>query len=397
MKVFEYEGILEGRRVKGKIEAESKEKVLELLEQKGIIPLNVSEKKVRNINFQFNFELKRVPFEDIAFSLLQISTLLEAGIPLTETLRLVANQVENEKLSAALLQIKKDIERGKSVAQAFRDSGLFPQFLAEMLEGAQTGENLEFIFKIAGEYLQKLSEIRSKIISSLIYPLLVISSSFLALIVAVKVVLPKLVKVLESFGKEPPFITKLLMFSAELFTYALPVAFAGFIYFYIKRKEITSSHSFGRFLLKIPVIGKIVLYINLARFAKVCSMLLKASVPLTETLKLAAASISLPFLREEIEKLIPEVEKGKSFSQLLRKIEFIPPLFVNLWETGESGGELEKMTELLAETFEKQVLRKIEFWIKMIEPITILFIAFIVGLIAVSVILPMSNLSMGLK
>jgi type IV pilus assembly protein PilC len=397
MEVFEYEGILEGKKVKGEIFAKSEEEVFQLLESKGILPLEVKKKQKKKLRFKLNFEFNRVPLEDIAFSLLQLATLLESGIPLNEALFLLEKQTENEKLAAAFVKIRKEIEEGKSVAQAFKDAKIFPDFLPEMLKGAQTGENLEYIFKIAGEYLQKLSEIRGKIISSIIYPSFIILFSFLSVIVAVKFVLPKLISVLESFGKEPPLVTRFLIITVNGLIYLSPLLVGLGLYLYLKRKEIFTSHKFGKFLIRIPVIGKIVLYLNLSRFARVVNMLLKASAPLTEALTLAVNSISLPFLREELKKLIPEVEKGKSFAKLVRNIEFLPPLFVNLWETGESGGELEKMTQLIADTFEKEALKKIDFWIKMIEPLTILFIALIVGIIVVSVILPMSQLSAGVK
>ena len=395
MPVYAYEGILKGKKIKGKLKAKDKNHALELLEEKGIIPLKVEEFKERKIPLgEFPFK-RRVPIEDIAFSLIQLSTLLEAGIPLTRALELVASQVENETLSATYLKIKKDIEGGLSPAEAFRSAAIFPDFLPEMLEGAHRGENLEHIFRIAGEYMERLAEIRSRIFSSVSYPSFVIVFSLLAVIVAVKFVVPKLVSILESFGKEPPLITKLIIYATDLLLYALTLTpFIG-VYLLIRGKKIFSSPKFGEFLLKLPIIGKLVLYTNLARFAKVLAMLLEASVPLPEALRLAVKSISLPALREALKEIPQEVEKGKSLSQLLRKVKYIPPLFVNLVETGETGGELERMLALVAQTYEKETLRTVDFWVRMIEPLSILLIAVVVGIVVLSVMLPLSELSAG--
>jgi type IV pilus assembly protein PilC len=395
MPVYTYEGILNGKKIKGKLKAKNKGQALELLEAKGIIPLAVEEFKERKRLLEELPFKKRVPLEDIAFSLLQLSTLLEAGIPLTRALELVASQVENETLSTAYLKIKKDIEEGLPPGEAFRNAAIFPDFLPEMLEGAHRGENLEHIFRIAGEYLENLAEIRSKIFSSVSYPSFVIVSSFLAVIVAVKFVVPKLLSILESFGKEPPLVTKLIIYATDLMLYTLAVAPFLLVYLLLRGKKIFSSPRFGEFLLKIPVIGKLVLYTNLARFAKVLAMLLEASVPLPEALRLAIKSISLPPLREALKVIPQEVEKGKSLSQLLRKVRYIPPLFVNLVETGEAGGELERMLSLLAQTYEKETLRTVDFWVRMIEPISILLIAVVVGVVVLSVMLPLSELSAG--
>ncbi len=396
MPKFTYEGILNGKKIKGTVEASSEEEALKFLENKGIIPLKVSKTKELLQIFKINFHRKKVSLDDLAFALIQLATLLEAGIPLTRALELLANQVENEELASVFIKIKRDIEEGVEIAQAFKSAEIFPEFLPEMLAGVRTGENLEFIFKIAGEYLERLSEIRGKIISSITYPAFVITFSFLAVVVAVKFVVPKLISVLESFGKEPPLITKLIIALTNLFIYSLFLLPILLTLLWFKR-DFLYSERFGKILIRTPIIGKLLLYINLARFAKTLSMLLEAAVPLPEAVRLAVGSITLPPLKRELEEVVPQIEKGKSLSSTLKKINFIPPLFVNLVETGEVGGELEKMLKLLSETYEKETFRIVDFWIRMIEPLSILLIAVVVGVIVISVILPMAQLSTSVR
>jgi type IV pilus assembly protein PilC len=199
--------------------------------------------------------------------------------------------------------------------------------------------------------------------------------------------------VLQSFGKDLPLFTKLVVGVVNALVY-LP--FVLLILFpLLKGKLKDYPELVGRYLLKTPVVGKIVLYINLARFAAVMAMLLKAATPLNEALKMAVSGIGNAYLKKRLEELIPEVERGKSLSGLLSRIEILPPLFVNLVATGEESGELERAFDTLASLYEKETYRTIDFWVSMVEPLTIVLIAAVVGIIIVSVMLPLAEITTG--
>ena len=398
MKRFRYEGLLGGKKVEGELTARDRTDALRQLEAKGILPLSVKPAGGGDSLFskiKIGAPKGGVGEEELAFALMQLATLLEAGIPLTKALELLASQVENERLSAALLQVKKGVEAGEPVAEAFAKTGLFPPFFVEMLRGVQTGENLEYIFRIAGEYLERVAEIKGKIWGAVSYPAFVITFSFVAVLIAVKFVVPKLASVLQSFGRDLPLITKLIIWGVNG-AFLLLLMSPLFFLLYWKREKFIDPAVWDRFLLRLPVVGKLILYFNLSRFAKVLSMLLRAAVPIDEALRLAVGSLSNRYLREEFKKVIPQVERGKSLSSLLREFDFLPPLFVNLVETGESSGELERMLDLLARSFEKETFRVIDFWVRMVEPLAILLIAVVVGIVVVSVMLPLTEISTGI-
>ena len=393
MKEFLYEGYKGGRKLSGKIRAKDEVEAFKKLLSEGVKPVSIHEEKKKT---RLRLFKKRVSEEELGFSLIQLSLLLSSGIPLTRALELVFSQVENESLKNAFFQIKEYVEKGYSVAEAFKRTETFPEFLTEMLTGVQRGENLEYVFKVTGEYLQKVSEFKNKVITSITYPAFVISLSFLSLFVAVKFVVPRIAKVLEGFGKELPLITKLVILFSDFLTFALfllPLLFLLVRF----REKFLSRERIDYLTLKIPVVGKLSLYFNLSRFSRTLAMLLEASVPLSSALSIAVKSISNTYLRKKLEGLIGEVEKGKSFSVLLSRERILPELFVNLVETGEVSGELEKTLNLLAQVYEKQTERLINFWLRIVEPVAILVIGVTVGIIAFSVILPLTEISMGLK
>ena len=392
MSSFVYEGIKEGKKVKGVLEAKSKREVLKKLKEEGIKPLKIYEEKRRGLKL-FS---KKVSEEEIAFSLIQLSTLLSAGIPLTRALELLASQVENENLSSAYNQIKLSIEKGERIHEAFKRTGIFPEFLSEMLRSVQRGENLEYIFKVSGEYLQKISEFKGKILNSITYPLVVISFSFVSLFIAVKFVVPKIASVLESFGKELPLITKFILIFSDLLSIFMLLSPLIFLIFFF-RERFFSKEKLHYYLLKVPVVGKLNLFFNISRFSRILSMLLSASVPLNQALSLSVKSITNYYIRNKLEELIPEVERGKSLTSVLKKSEIFPQLFINLVESGEVSGELEKMLNLSSEIYEKYAQRTINFWLRIVEPLTILIIGVIVGMIVMSVILPLTELTTGIR
>jgi type IV pilus assembly protein PilC len=390
---FYYEGYLKGKKVKGTIQAVDKATAVKKLREEGILPISISQQK-SILNLQFF--TKKPSGEEVAFALMQIHTLLKNGLPLTKVLELVSSQVENQLLASEILKIKTAIESGKSLHEAFRESKLFPDFLPVMLQSAATSENLEFVFKISSDFMFKVSQIKSKIISSLIYPSVIIGFSVVSVFIAVKFVVPKIVAVLENFGKEPPLITKIMVYFSKVLTvlfYLLPVFVAAFIF----RYKIISKESYDRFLLSIPVVGKIILYFNLSRFAKILAMTLATNTPIQQAVSMAVSSISNEYLKKQLKDLPESISKGQSISKALQNIKVIPPLFLNLIQTGEQSGELESMLETVAKVYDDLTENSINRWISLIEPVMMLVIGFIIAVIVMSVIIPITDISTGAK
>lgn len=390
---FYYEGYLKGSKVKGSIQATDKITAVKKLKEEGILPTLVSEKKNR-LNVQLFTQ--KPSTDEVAFALMQIYTLLKNGIPLTKVLELVSSQVENQVLSSNLLKIKTDIESGKSLSQAFKESKIFPDFLPVMLQSAATGENLEFVFKMSAEFMFKISQIKSKIVSSLVYPSIIIGFSVVSVFVATKFVVPKIVSVLENFGKEPPLITKMMVYFSKFLTvlfYLSPLLVLAFIL----RNKLIKKIYYDKFLLSIPVVGKIILYFNLSRFAKILAMTLSTNTPIQQAVSMAINSLSNEFLKENLKDIPDKIGKGFSLTKTLKEVKILPPLFVNLIETGETSGELQEMLNTVSQVYQDLTEKIINRWVSLIEPLMMLFIGFIIALIVISVILPITDISTGTK
>ncbi len=392
MQEFLYEGVRQdGRKVKGKREAKSRAELLRELKEEGIVPVSVSPVKGKLSLFELRLG-RGVSYEDLAFVFIQLSTMLRAGIPLPTAVGLLSSQVENPLISRALEEIKTKLEKGKSVASAFAESDIFPEFVPHTLASAETAENLEEVLESVGHYLETLADMKSKLMNALMYPAFVITLSFLAVMVSVKFVVPRIASVLEGFGKELPTITKFILLMADAITYTLYASPFLLLLALVFRKRI-SKEAIDRFILKLPVVGKVNLYFNLSRFAGVLHMMLGSAAPITEAVKVSTDSLSNAYMQRLLREHLEELGKGRSLTWLLKEAKVFPPLFVNLVETGESSGELEKMLSLSREIYRKEALKAISLWTRMIEPITMLVIGAVVAIIVLSVLLPITEIT----
>ncbi len=390
LKVYRCRALLDGKGVERRVRAPDRDKAVELCEREGLLPLEVEEVRERKIALPFR---RGYSLSDISLLLSRIHLLLKAGTPLVRALEILASQSDSDRLAAALLQIKRDIERGENVGEAFAKSGIFPTFLSEMLRSAQTAEHLETVFKIAAEHLERVETVKREVLTAVAYPAVVMALSFVAVIVAVVFVLPRMEEVLTSFGKSLPLITRLVVFGVKLSLLVPPLLLL--LYLLLRRRYADKPEEWGRLLLKLPFAGKILLYTDLARFSAVAAMLLKTALPLNNVLKLAVGALGNAYLKGIFQRAAGEVERGRSLSSVLRKEEVFPKAFVDLVETGEESGELETAFETLAELYESETRRTISFWLTLVEPLTVLLIALVVGIIVLSVMLPLAEISTG--
>jgi type IV pilus assembly protein PilC len=391
---YVYEGIKEGKKVKGKLSASSRSDALRRLRLEGITPVEIKPFSKRLILSRFRFDLKKPSEQDLSFVLLQIAVLLESGLTLAKSLELLSIQMDDQRLSGALLSVKSDIERGEGISASFRKTGLFPDFFCEMLTAAETGENLEKVFQIAGKHLETIGDMKSRILNAIVYPLIVIGFSLVALFIAIKFVVPKIATVLEGMGKDLPLITKAVLLLSDLFGFLLWI-FPLIGVFLLLRRRWLSQQRLDSFLRKLPVVGKVRDYFDFSRFAYSMAITLESAVPITKAYEISVGSISGAVLREKLREKGEDLERGVSLSSILKETKMFPPLFINLVETGENSGELEKMLKLLAEVYKRESLRLINLWIRLIEPVSILLIGIVVGLIVISVLVPLTEVTTG--
>ena len=332
---------------------------------------------------------------NLYFLLNQLSVLLKGGVPLTKALELLA--LQKREVSEKLIEIKLAIEQGASISDAFKRVNLFPEFVCEMLAAAQTGTGLEEILRRSSEWLQKMEEFKTKIINALIYPSIVITLSIIAVIIVLEFIVPKLRKILLSFGQDLPFVSKVLIWFANVIWWLiiLGVPLGLLSYAYLKKRQ--KNYLIYEKLLKLPVIGKIWKTFELTKWCYTLSLLLDTGVVLPKAVEISTNTCQNGFIKSTLKKLVPMLYEGKPLSKVLKTVEFVPEFLVEVCMVGEETGRLEEMLYYASDFFSKDIEEEVTFMLRWIEPLAILILGSIIAYIIVSVILPIMKISTVIK
>ncbi len=392
MSVYSYEALKPPEEeIKGIIEAESKREVLLKLKSQGLLPLQVLE-KAPGPRFT-----KKASLEEIAILLQQLAVLSRSGIPLTRALQLLAGRQTNGLLAQGLGVAREKIEKGESLPQAFKASGLFPDFFCEMLSAAQTGENLEDIFLKAADFIGRAEEFKHRLGSALVYPAIILFLSAVSVVVILRFIVPRIQQILLDFGKDLPVLTKAMISAANLvWGLSFVILPLGLVVFFalFNGKGLSTVH---RLALRFPVVGRLWLYFDLSRWAYISGLLLEAGVSLPQALSIGLKSMGNLFLRRRFSELIGPVERGEALSVNLGHLEMVPSLLRDLVATGEESGQLSVMLWSASDIYLQEGDHLIEKTLKLVEPLTILIIGAIVAYIVVSVILPIMEISSAVR
>ncbi len=329
------------------------------------------------------------------FLLKELFILLKGGVSITRALEILASQ--RKEIAESLLEIKKAIEEGEDLRVAFKKSKLFPEFICEMLVAAQTGGSLENIFLKTSEWIEKMEDFKTRISNALIYPAIVISLSVVAIIIVLNFIVPKLQKILASFGEKLPLMSVILIKTAGIFWWFLILGvplILIFFWFFVKRKGMEALH---RKLLRFPLAGKLWNYFELSRWAYTVALLLDAGIVLPRAISIGTSTCKNSYLRKIFIEIVRYVEEGESFSYQLKKYPDIPPILSELTAIGEETGTLSEMLQNISEIFMREIEYLTTRILKWIEPLSILILGSIIAYIIVSVILPIMKISTTLR
>ncbi|NPB08195.1 MAG: type II secretion system F family protein [Aquificae bacterium] len=398
MPKFKYKAITEdGRVVEGEGEFASLFDLMERLRRENLTLISsseVSEKKGIKLELKLPFSLKRVSDRDWSLFCRQLSVLVSAGVGIVEALELVADQLTNRKLQKALLEVAKDIEEGSSFYAALnKRRDIFPEFLINLVAvGEETGE-LDVVLRRASEYYEKMAFIKGKIKSASFYPTFVLVFAGLIVWGILMFVVPKFEEIYRSFGAQLPLPTQMLInvsnFLQEnlgLFILSLGVFVVVFSTLYSRSPSFRET--VHRVLLRLPKFGELFEKSALAKFGRTMATLFSAGVPIERALEIAAKVVGLIPIEKAVERAKNDVLEGKTLWSSLQNTGKFPKMIVAMVKVGEETGKIDEMLTTIATFYEEEVDRMIEGLISLIEPLLIVFLGTVIGLILVALYLP---------
>jgi type II secretory pathway component PulF len=391
-----------GKRVKGSITAESPYAARKQLRVRSIHPSSITEVSSRSESKAALFSIfsKRNKTQIIDFTK-QMSTLLNSGIKLTEALSVLTLQVSELRLKNAIIDIRDRVVTGESFTDALSDYGdFFDVIYVSMVRVGEVTGSLGLSLSTIANFMEKRRRVESKVMTAMVYPMVLILFCIAAIIVLTTTVIPKIGEQIARSGQELPGITKLLMgVGYVLRSWWLLVVIAAIVgaVWGVKQFLKTSRGAYLRdkFLLSLPLFGPLIKQRVVARFASTLSTLLSSGLAMAESLRVVAEVTGNSLMRRAIKQSRERILAGADIATPLRDSGVIDPAIAHMVAVGEKSGELETMLKNISDNLESSTDIVIERLSAAVEPVIIIIMAAIVGVIAYATILPILDVSAG--
>ncbi len=402
MPAFEYKALnSKGQEETGILDADNPRQLRQLLRDSKLTPLEVNQVEKSESSNNKNNKIKRagrVKAADLALLTRQLATLVQSGSPLEEALATTAKQTEKRNIKHILSAVRTRVLEGHSLADGLKTyPSVFPSmYRATVAAGEQSG-HLDAVLDRMADYTESRQETQQRISTAMFYPAILTILSIAIVAGLLGFIVPKIVDVFANMGHELPAMTQALIKVSDFVrAYGLYIAIALFVA-YILFKQITKipkwKYKYHNFVLKIPVIKKMVRGLNTARFARTLSILASSGVPILDAMAISAKVVQNLPMRTAIENAADKVREGMTINRALEQSKYFPPMTVHLIASGESSGKLDEMLERAAVQQERETDAMLTSMLSLFEPMLILVMGGVVLLIVLSILLPILNLN----
>lgn len=385
-----------GDIVKGQIEAEDHDRALHLLREKKLFVIQL---KRAQIHTSFSFLQRQVGPKELSLFCNQVSTMVKAGVPITRSLVTVAEQTSNKILKKAVTEIVKDLEGGNTLTESVKKhEEAFPQIFISLTEAGETGGILDTILERLAAYFEGEREIKEKVKSAMTYPLFIGGFALIAMVLMLIFIVPNFVSMFTDLGAEDqlPAITKMLIGLSDFFRYNiigiflfLAIALFGFNLI-MKTPKVKIWWDYKK--TTIPIFGKLMAKIAVARFCRTMALMTASGVGIVTSLQLVSKAVENDYFGEEILDALTGIQEGSSLVKEFTKSKFMDSLTLQMLSVGEETGNVDSMLEKIGIFYEQDVKYSTERLASLIEPMMIVVVALMVGVILMAVMLPMFDM-----
>ncbi|MEM7448080.1 MAG: type II secretion system inner membrane protein GspF [Myxococcota bacterium] len=403
MAVFRWQGInAKGKTVKGVRDADSPKALKLNLKREGVLVtqlLEESEAQKRNArDIDIGKLFRRVSSTELALTTRQLATLLASGIPLVEALTALTDQLETPELKSAFTQTRDKVNEGTSFADALRSHpSIFEDLYVNMVAAGEASGMLEVVLGRLADFLESQAKLRTKVSGAIAYPMFMAVMSFFVILVMMTVVVPKVTAIFADFEQALPWYTTLLIFTSEVLTgwwwLLLLLTVLGFMGFRRWKKTEKGRSTWDRFVLGIPLFGRLILMVAMTRFARTLSTLLASGVPVLAAMEITRNVLGNTELMSVVEDARASVREGESIAKPLRQSGRFPPIVTHMIAIGERSGQLEQMLEHIASAYDQQIDARVGAMTSLLEPLLIVVMGGISGGIAFAILMPLLQIN----
>ena len=396
MAIYKYVGrdVLNRRR-RGVVEAEGPDVAREILLSRGVVVIEklAEDKSLLQGNLDFSF-LNRVGLKDLLVFTRQLYAMIHAGIPLVQSLRIIKEQIPNRRLKQIVDDMATYIEEGGKFSTALsRYRDIFGDLYISMIRAAEEAGTLEETLKRLADYLEKVEKLRGKVKSAMFYPIFVLIVATIIVLGIMIFVIPTFKQLYADLGGTLPALTQMIINASNWLRdyvgwFILGVVLFVVVFLQFRRISKKFRYLTDQLLLKLPVFGNLILKSSIAGFSRTFSSMLSSGINILEALKISSETANNEVIKKALMKVRDQVERGVSLSLAMSRFSIFPPMVVNMAAIGEQAGNLDEMMSKVADFYEEEVDRAVDSLTSLIEPLMIVFIGSIIGVIIVAMYLP---------
>lgn len=397
--MFKYVGrTSDGKTKKGTIEGKTRQDVLAKLREQGIRPRELTETKATALNKDISIGGNSVKMDDFVVYCRQFATLIRAGVTIVDSTSILREQTTSKGLKAALTDVEADVRGGIPFSEAaMKHPKAFPQLFGNMIQSAELTGNIDETLERMADYFEKQHTLRKKIKSALTYPVILTVLIVAVVFFLLLFVIPQFVGIYESLDAELPLITIIVMKLSEIvqrFWWLVLLILGGSIlaFYLVYRSNEKFNYSVHVTLFKLPIFGSLMQKAVIARMVRTLSSLFESAVPVLDSLSIVAKVVENPIVEKVVLEARRNLETGGQLSEPFKEHWVFPPIVYQMTEIGEQTGSLDYMLDKVADFYEEDVDRTVDTLQSLIEPLMIVLLAGVVGLIVAAVMIPMLSI-----
>ncbi|MBU4304650.1 MAG: type II secretion system F family protein [Candidatus Omnitrophica bacterium] len=388
-----------GKLISGTLEASNRGIVADKLRAMGYFVVTVAEDRQQKSAFSADiFELfARVGARDLVIFNNQLATMIGSGITLVSSLNILSQQVENKKLQEVISKVRDDVEAGGSFSSALeKHPRVFSPLFVNMINAGETGGALEEILHRLAVFAEQSEEISGNVKTALTYPVLIVIVALSVVLFLVMGVFPKFESLFKSMDVPLPLPTQILLLISHWLRAKWYFVVAGIVAaltaFFRYRATPVGRYNVELFMLKIPIFGMIMKKASISRFARTLGTLINSGVPILQALRIVENTVGNAVIAKTVTIIAESVNRGESMATPLREDPIFPPMVGHMVSVGEESGTLDSILNKIADFYDSEVNSTVKRLSSIIEPVLLVIIGGVVGMIALSLFLPMFSL-----
>lgn len=397
MGVYEFKGVNQnGQNVRGTVSAETENSARSKVKAGGVYIVSIRSKSSKNLNSSLLFNSKKVDIRTLSAMTRNLSTMIKSGIPLVDALDTIKQQMTHPGIVEILSQVKNSVNEGRSFHQSLE---LFPdvfnQTYRAMCKAGEVSGTLDIVLLRLAQFTEAQAQLKNKVRSALVYPGIMSVFSFFMIVFLLAYVVPKVRVLFEDASSQasiPWYSAVLLQLSDWLIQYwmTLSIAFVFAAALIWKWKSSSAGQKvWDQISIKLPVFGKLIRSVAIARFSRTLSTLLKGGVPVVEALDIVKHVVSHSLLYKIIEEAKLSIEKGEPLSASLIQSQFFPPMVTQMIRVGEKTGHLEQMLTQVSDAYDSQIKTDVDTMTALLEPAMLILMGGVIAFIVFSTLIPL--------